>query len=104
MFPTLPDDVAITFYVQSHKLILAVYQSITTRGSNTKSDAYQAECTIPWLNEVLVLFTVALQLCQQLKDKVSAAVFHFKRRSVNFMLKFSWKSSEIFFTRIFIEV
>ncbi|XP_065221320.1 protein rogdi isoform X1 [Planococcus citri] len=70
LFPTLPDDVAITFYVQSHKLILAVYQSSTMRGSTTKCDAYQAECTIPWLNEVLVLFTVALQLCQQLKDKI----------------------------------
>lgn len=72
LFPTLPEDVAITFYVQSHKLILAVYQSSTSRGSTTKCDAYQAECTVPWLNEVLVLFTVALQLCQQLKDKVSS--------------------------------
>lgn len=36
-----------------------------------KFDSCQAECSVPWLNEVLVLFTVALQLCQQLKDKVS---------------------------------
>lgn len=36
-----------------------------------KFDSCQAEFSVPWLNEVLVLFTVALQLCQQLKDKVS---------------------------------
>lgn len=33
-------------------------------------EASQAECSVPWLSEVLVLFTVGLQLCQQLKDKV----------------------------------
>nr|CAH7734642.1 unnamed protein product [Callosobruchus chinensis] len=32
-------------------------------------DPTPAECSVPWLNEVLVLFTVGLQLCQQLKDK-----------------------------------
>lgn len=37
-----------------------------------KFDSSHAECSVPWLNEVLVLFTVALQLCQQLKDKVGA--------------------------------
>jgi hypothetical protein len=26
---------------------------------------------VPWLSEALVLFTVGLQFCQQLKDKVS---------------------------------
>lgn len=35
-----------------------------------KYDSAHAECSVPWLNEVLVLFTVGLQLCQQLKDKV----------------------------------
>lgn len=39
-----------------------------------KFDSSQAECSVPWLNEVLVLFTVALQLCQQLKDKVSYVI------------------------------
>lgn len=39
-----------------------------------KFDSSQAECSVPWLNEVLVLFTVALQLCQQLKDKVSQLI------------------------------
>jgi hypothetical protein len=67
--PSLPEDLAISFYIQSHKLIFAVYQLSNVHGT-MKFDSHQAECSIPWLNEVLVLFTVALQLCQQLKDKV----------------------------------
>jgi len=67
--PNLPEDLAISFYIQSHKLIFAVYQLSNSHGA-MKYDTYQAECTVPWLNEVLVLFTVALQLAQQLKDKV----------------------------------
>lgn len=31
---------------------------------------HKVECVIPWLNDALVFFTVSLQLCQQLKDKV----------------------------------
>jgi len=37
-----------------------------------KMEATQAECSVAWLNEVLVLFTVGLTLCQQLKDKINA--------------------------------
>lgn len=72
--PNLPDDLAISFYLQSHKLIFAVYQLTNIQGT-MKFDSCQAECSVPWLNEVLVLFTVALQLCQQLKDKVSCLDF-----------------------------
>jgi len=31
----------------------------------------QLECSIPWLNESLILFTAARRKCQLLKDKVS---------------------------------
>lgn len=68
--PNLPDDLAISFYLQSHKLIFAAYQLSNIQGT-MKFDSSQAECSVPWLNEVLVLFTVALQLCQQLKDKIA---------------------------------
>lgn len=34
---------------------------------------HKVECVIPWLNDALVYFTVSLQLCQQLKDKVCRA-------------------------------
>ncbi|XP_022193711.2 protein rogdi isoform X1 [Nilaparvata lugens] len=67
--PNLPEDLAISFYIQSHKLVLAVYQ-LTNIGGQMKFETSQAEASVPWLNEVLVLFTVALQLCQQLKDKI----------------------------------
>ncbi|XP_037907306.1 protein rogdi isoform X2 [Hermetia illucens] len=68
--PNLSEDLAISFYFQSHKLIFAVYQLTNIQGT-MKFDSCQAEFSVPWLNEVLVLFTVALQLCQQLKDKIS---------------------------------
>lgn len=38
-------------------------------------ESHQAECSIPWLNEILVFLTVTLQLCQQLKDKVCIRFF-----------------------------
>lgn len=89
--PALPNDLAISFYVQSHKLICAVYFMQKDPQGQTKFDIFQvtwenllihhdfnllfsylkAETSVPWLSEVLVLFTVALQFCQQLKDKVS---------------------------------
>ena len=31
---------------------------------------FQVDCSIPWLSDCLFLFSAALQLCQQLKDKV----------------------------------
>ncbi|KAL5293012.1 ROGDI family protein [Megaselia abdita] len=68
--PNLPEDLAISFYLQSHKLIFAVYQLTNIQGT-MKFDSCQAEFSVPWLNEVLVLFTVGMQLCQQLKDKIS---------------------------------
>lgn len=67
--PPLSEDLAISFYIQSHKLIFAIYQ-LTTNHGVMKYDSAHAECSVPWLNEVLVLFTVGLQLCQQLKDKI----------------------------------
>lgn len=68
--PNLPEDLALSFYIQSHKLIFATYQ-LTNNAGTMKFESTTSECSVPWLNEVLVLFTVALTLCQQLKDKVS---------------------------------
>ncbi|CAB0002174.1 unnamed protein product, partial [Nesidiocoris tenuis] len=72
--PVLPEDLALSFYIQSHKLVFAVYQLSSTHGT-MKYECHQSEASVPWLNEVLVLFTVALQLCQQLKDKLGLALF-----------------------------
>lgn len=75
MTPNLAEDLAISFYIQSHKLIFAVYQLSNNHGQ-MKYDSSHAECSVPWLNEVLVLFTVGLQLCQQIKDKVKEDLFN----------------------------
>ena len=67
--PNLAEDLAVSFYLQSHKLIFAVYQ-LTNQQGTMRFDSRQAETTVSWLNEVLLRFTNALKLCQQLKDKV----------------------------------
>ncbi|RWS30562.1 protein rogdi-like protein [Leptotrombidium deliense] len=84
--PPVPNDLAISFYVQSHKLICAVYHMQKDQQGFTKFDIFQAETSVPWLSEVLVLFTVALQFCQQLKDKV--AVFtQYNDMNINDIIK-----------------
>lgn len=71
LVPNLPEDLAISFYIQSHKIVFAVYQIQPGQDHGTMTfHTLQAECSVSWTNEVLVLFTVALQLAQQLKDKV----------------------------------
>ncbi|XP_013115166.1 protein rogdi isoform X2 [Stomoxys calcitrans] len=68
--PNLSEDIAVSFYLQSHKLIIAVYQLTNVHGT-MRFDSCQAEASINWLNEVLFLLSAGLQLCQQLKDKIS---------------------------------
>ncbi|XP_068102512.1 protein rogdi homolog isoform X2 [Hyperolius riggenbachi] len=95
--PALPPDILLNFYVNVNKLCLLVYQLHTLQPNSTKnfrpagssvlhnpgamfelsnqrfevSHVHKVECVVPWLNDALVFFTVSLQLCQQLKDKVS---------------------------------
>lgn len=83
--PNLPEDLAISFYIQSHKLIFAAYQLTNNQGT-MKFESTQAETSVPWLNEVLVLFTVALTLCQQLKDKVSVCDVVANRMELNYFV------------------
>ncbi|KMQ91426.1 protein rogdi [Lasius niger] len=63
------ENLAISFYIQSYKLVLAIYQLENAHGS-VKYETQQTECSVPWLNDALVLLTIALQLCQRLKDKI----------------------------------
>lgn len=67
--PNLSEDLAISFYLQSHKLIIAVYQLINVQGT-MGFDSCQAETSVNWLNHVLLMLSNALQLSQELKDKV----------------------------------
>lgn len=69
LVPPLPREVAISFYLQSWKLVFAVYHMVTDKGIS-RFDRYQAECTVPWINDVLLLLTVALQSAQLLRDKI----------------------------------
>lgn len=53
--------------------------SLSSEYNNTKfevSHVHKVECVVPWLNDTLVFFTISLQLCQQLKDKVGVACRH----------------------------
>ncbi|CAO2641924.1 Protein rogdi homolog, partial [Lemmus lemmus] len=95
--PTLPSDLLVNVYINLNKLCLTVYQLHALQPTSTKSASevqasgipchffpsewgsqrlevshvHKVECVIPWLNDALVYFTVSLQLCQQLKDKIS---------------------------------
>ncbi|KAJ8374150.1 hypothetical protein SKAU_G00047300 [Synaphobranchus kaupii] len=95
--PPMPGDVMVNFYINLSKLCLTVYQlhalqpntakNIKPAGSSvlhnpgavfelnsTKfevSHVQKVECVVPWLNDTLVFFSISLQLCQQLKDKIS---------------------------------
>ncbi|XP_029432197.1 protein rogdi homolog isoform X1 [Rhinatrema bivittatum] len=95
--PTLPGDILVNFYINLNKLCLLVYQLHALQPNSTKnfrpagssvlhnpgsmfehnsqrfevSHVQKVECVVPWLNDALLFFTVALQLCQQLKDKIS---------------------------------
>ena len=71
LVPTIPPELALSFYLQSWKLIFAVYHIVTDPKTNTsKFNRYQAEAVIPWVNDVALYLTIALQTAQQLKDKV----------------------------------
>nr|CAG4648118.1 EOG090X0AKT [Moina brachiata]SVE93168.1 EOG090X0AKT [Moina brachiata] len=67
--PPLPSDLAVSFYLQAHKLIFAVYH-LTQAGGTVKFETLQSESPVTWLNEVLVLLSIALHRAQQLKDKI----------------------------------
>nr|XP_006824198.1 PREDICTED: protein rogdi homolog [Saccoglossus kowalevskii] len=91
--PPLPVDSIINFYVHHNKLVMSTYYLTPAQGPRPQKPSvtsiesklgstfevgqyryevaaqYQVECAVPWLNDVITLFTVALQTCQQLKDK-----------------------------------
>lgn len=74
--PNLPEDLAISFYIQSHKLIFVAYQLSSVHGT-MRIDSCQADCAVPWLSDVLFMLTAALHMCQQLKDKVRNILYMF---------------------------
>ncbi|MBN3305112.1 ROGDI protein, partial [Amia calva] len=101
--PPLPGDVLVNFYINLSKLCLTVYQLHVLQPNTNKnfkpsgssvlhnpgamfelnnlkfevSHVHKVECVVPWLNDTLVFFTISLQLCQQLKDKVRYGSCHY---------------------------
>eukprot|EP00058_Branchiostoma_floridae_P026445 XP_002611936.1 hypothetical protein BRAFLDRAFT_91820 [Branchiostoma floridae] len=94
--PALPNEVIVSFHIHCHKLVLGAYQVHPLQSSSQKpkttlpaiyhptgsvfelgSQKYEVvqsnkvEVAVPWLNDVITYFTVGLQLCQQLKDKIT---------------------------------
>lgn len=70
--PPLSPELAVSFYLQNGKLVFAVYHVIPDQKTGgSEFNRYQADCFIPWVNDVVFLLSVALQKSQQLIDKVN---------------------------------
>ncbi|XP_037089614.1 protein rogdi-like [Pollicipes pollicipes] len=79
--PPLPGDIAVSFYVQGHRLMLAVYHLVPQQGS-MRFDSFLAECVIAKLETVLEGYTQTFQMCQQIKNKLSwARRYHERART-----------------------
>ncbi|KAK7476396.1 hypothetical protein BaRGS_00032321 [Batillaria attramentaria] len=71
--PPAPQDTALSFYIHGCKVILGIYYLHTNgRHKLDITQRLQMECVVQWLNEAMICFTLALQQCQQLKDKIAA--------------------------------
>ncbi|XP_032238484.1 protein rogdi homolog isoform X2 [Nematostella vectensis] len=91
--PSLADEVVANFYINCDKIVLSVHTMVVlpippqnpkhspegdgigyTFEHNSKwmeiTSHFDVECSIPRLKDSMLLFTAALQLCQQLKDKI----------------------------------
>lgn len=68
--PALPLDYSISFYVHSSNMICSVYQLAQNNNRAQVKNEYRAEVPIPYLSDVLILLSLGLQMCQQLKDKI----------------------------------
>ncbi|XP_072035203.1 protein rogdi homolog [Amphiura filiformis] len=93
--PPLPHDTLVNFHIHGNKLIMCTYylhvvsapkthrppvpsaadtKNTTLEVGPTKYELtgqHLVTCPVPWLAEVLTFFTVALQMCQELKNKVA---------------------------------
>ena len=81
LIPPLSPELAVSFYLQNGKLMFAVYHVVPeTKTGGSKFNRYQADCIIPWVNDVIFLLSVALQKSQELVDKVNTV---WKDSSIN---------------------
>ena len=93
--PSLPGEVVVNFHVNCHKLVFTIYvlntlsvphattpQKPQLNGDKIAStfehggkwfeiiNRFEVECVVSWLEDAFRLIAIALQLCQQIKDKV----------------------------------
>jgi hypothetical protein len=68
--PALPLDYTISFYIQANNLVCSVYHLSQSNNRAQVKNEYQAEVSIPFLSDVLVSLGLALQVCQQMLDKI----------------------------------
>lgn len=93
--PSLPGEVVVNFHVNCHKLVFTIYvlntlsapPAPTTQKPQPTGDRiasnfehggkwyeitnrFEVECVVSWLDDAFRLIAIALQLCQQVKDKV----------------------------------
>ncbi|XP_074641955.1 protein rogdi-like isoform X2 [Tubulanus polymorphus] len=69
--PAVPNNTVLSFYIQAQKLILAIYHLTPNQNQHYEiGSRHQVECTVPWLHDTILLFTIALEICQQFRDKV----------------------------------
>ncbi|XP_047142765.1 protein rogdi homolog isoform X1 [Hydra vulgaris] len=95
--PSIPEELIIFFNVNCDKVVLSVYvlnsltsapsQKVLIQDQSTIGHQFETHnkwyevinkaeviCSVPWLKDLIVWINTALQLCQQLKDKI--AIFH----------------------------
>lgn len=70
--PALPLDFSLSFYVQGPNLVCAVYHLSQVNNRPQIKAEYAAEVPVPFLSEMLVGLNLALQTCQQIKNKFNA--------------------------------
>lgn len=86
--PLLPSDIAISFYVQGERLMLAIYHLVSRQGS-VRFESFLAETRPPRLASMLACFSHTLQLVRQIKhnhywsqrchsDEISAVTYPFQ--------------------------
>lgn len=71
--PPLPSDIAVSFYIHTSKLVLALYVLHTNSQAKVEiTHRVQVEAMVKWLHQAIIFFTLSLQQCQQLKDKLTS--------------------------------
>jgi len=70
--PNIPQDMSLSFYIAGQRLLMAVYHighNARTRQSEVVGRGL-VDCVVPWLNDLVLALTRAIQQCQQMTNQV----------------------------------